>query len=243
MGWGIAGGADYDLAAGWWGSADLSVTYATTTMTATVEGKRYRPHFDLWTIWGAFSPVPYHSARGSVTVRALPQVRLHARGERYRFDAAELSTPLVAYQRDGWRAEVGATIEPASGWTLDGAYNREFGPGAASAGTGGSVTYQPARAYRVTLYGSSLDRPLEFRFSESVLRLIGVDGSADVSERLRVSFGAEHYAEQRRRPDPAAIDWSQWRITAGVVLLFARGGDLGDLPPAIRRMPSGSNDR
>jgi hypothetical protein len=239
----VAGGADYDIAAGWWGSAELSVAYATRAVTASVEARRYRPHFDLWTIWGAFSPVPYRSLRGTITGRPWLPVRLHARGEVYQFDPAEASTPLVEYQRDGWRGEVGATVEPAKGWTLDGGLTREFGPGASSAGTGGSVTYAPTSTARVTLYGSWLDRPLEFRFSESVLKMVGVDGGTDIGDRVRLTFGALRYAEERRRPDAAAFDWTQWRITAGVAVLFNRGADLENLPPAIRRMPGGRNAR
>ena len=242
-GWTVSGGADYDMAAGWWGSADLSLAYTTRAITASVEARRYRSHFDLWTIWGAFSPVPYTSAKASFSARAFRQLRLHARGERYRFDAAGAETPLVSYERDGSRMELGATLDPASGWILDAGYTRDFGPGAASVGTGASVTYAPARNYRVTLHGSSLDRPLEFRFSESVLKVIGVDGSVDVSERVRLSIAATRYAERRRRPDAAAFDWNQWRLNAGLVLLLARGADLGNLPPAIRRMPGGRSER
>ena len=44
-------------------------------------------------------------------------------------------------------------------------------------------------------------------------------------------------------PDAAAFDWDQWRVTAGFVVLFSRGADLENLPPAIRRMPGGRNDR
>jgi hypothetical protein len=242
-GWTVAGGFDYDIAAGWWGSADLSVVYANRRTTASLEARRYRPHFDLWTIWGAFSPVPYRSLRGNVTVRAARPLQLHARGEVYRFDPAEASTPLVSYETDGWRGELGATIEPARAWIVDGGITREFGPGASSATTGGSVTYSPTSGTRVSLYGSWLDRPLEFRFSESELRVWGADGGADLSDRVRLSFGAMHYDEQRHRPDAAAFDWSQWRITAGVIVLFARGADLENLPPAIRRMPGGRNGR
>ena len=242
-GWSVSGGADYDLAAGWWGSADLSLGYATRAVTASVGARRYRPHFDLWTIWGAFSPVPYRSFRGDVSVRATRQIQIHARGERYRFENADVATPLVRVEQDGWRGEVGITVLPVAGWTVDGGYTREFGPGAASVGMGGSVTYAPTRAYRVSVHGSTLDRPLEFRYNESVLRVFGIDADGDVAERVRLSLGASRYAEERRRPDPAAFDWSQWRLTARAVLLFGRGADLGNLPPAVRRMPGGRSAR
>lgn len=239
----VSGGADYDIAAGWWGSAELAVAYATRKVSGTVEARRYRPHFDLWTIWGAFSPVPYKSLRATVTGRPWRRVQLHGRGEVYRFDPTEASTPLVEYETDGWRGELGATVEPARAWTVDGGITREFGPGAASAGLGGSVTYAPSRSARLSAYASWLDRPLEFRFSQSELHMFGFDGGIDVNERTRLTFGAMQYKEERKRPDAAAFDWNQWRITAGVVLLFSRGADLDNLPPAIRRMPGGRNER
>ena len=239
----VSGGADYDIAAGWWGSADLSVMYATRNITGTLEARRYRPHFDLWTIWGAFSPVPYKSLRGTVTGRPWRRLQLHARGEVYRFDPADASTPLVEYETDGWRGELGATVDAGRGWTIDGGITREFGPGAASTGSGGSVTYAPTRAMRVSAYASWLERPLEFRFSESVLKMAGFDGGIDLNERVRLTAGAMRYSENRNRPDAAAFDWTQWRITAGMVVLFARGADLENLPPAIRRMPGGRNAR
>lgn len=238
-GWSVTGGADYDLAAGWWGSADASLGYARRAVTASVGVRRYRPQFDLWTIWGAFSPVPYHATHAQVAVRAMPQVQLRARGERYRFENAETATPLVNVEQSGWRGEVGFTAWPAAGWTLDGGYEREHGPGAASTGASGSVTYAPTATWRVMVHGATLDRPLEFRYAESVLHVFGIETEAQPRERLRVAFGATRYVENRRRPDAAAFDWGQWRVTLRAILSFGRGDDLGGLPPAVRRMPGG----
>lgn len=50
-GWSLAGGADYDLARGWWGSGDLTLRYGHTRFGAAAGIRRYRPYFDLWTIW------------------------------------------------------------------------------------------------------------------------------------------------------------------------------------------------
>jgi len=238
-GWSVTGGADYDMAAGWWGSAEVSLGYARRAVSGSVGARRYRPHFELWTIWGAFSPVPYHATQAQLAVRAIAQVQLRARGEWYRFENSETATPLVDVLRSGWRGEIGFTAWPAAGWTLDGGYEREYGPGAASAGASGSVTYAPAGTWRVMVHGATLDRPLEFRYAESVLQVYGVEGEAEPRERLRVSVGATRYVEDHRRPDAAAFDWGQWRLTLRAVLSFGRGDELGGLPPAVRRMPGG----
>jgi hypothetical protein len=217
-----------------------TVGYATRSVNASIGARRYRPHFDLWTIWGAFSPVPYRAVNGQLTVRALPQLQLRARAERYRFDESETATPLVDVERSGWRGELGATASPAPGWTIDAGYHREFGPGSASVGTSGAVTYAPPDApYRVTLHGATLERPLEFRYNDAALRMYGVDAEAEPGPRVRVALGASRYVEDRRRPDAAAIDWGQWRVMLRTLVSLGRGDDLGGLPPAVRRMPGG----
>jgi len=242
--WSVTGGADYDLAAGWWGSAEATVGYAAPSVSGSLGVRRYRPHFDLWTIWGMFSPVPYHAVQGQVTVRALRQVQLRGRAEGYRFDNAEAETPLVDVEQSGWRGEVGATAWLATAWTIDAGFHYEYGPGAASTGASGSVTFEPPNhTYALTAHAASMDRPLEMRFSESVLNLFGMDGSIEPRSGMRLELGAIHYAEKRNRPDAAAMDWGQWRVTLRAVLAFGSGGDLGHLPPAIRRMPGGRAER
>jgi hypothetical protein len=244
--WSVTGGADYDLAAGWWGSAEVTLGYANRDVNSSLGVRRYRPHFDLWTIWGAFSPVPYRAVQAQINIKTLRQVQLRARGERYRFDDADVSTPLVKVEQSGWRGELGLTASPAPSWTIDAGYHREFGPGAASVGTSASVTYAPAGPdgpYAVTVHGAALDRPLELRFSESVLHLYGIEGRVEPQPGLRVELGAVRYAEDRRRPDPAAIDWGQWRVTLRAVFSIGSGDDLDHLPPATRRMPGGRAQR
>jgi hypothetical protein len=235
-GWSVTGGADYDLAAGWWGSAEATLGYATRDVTGSLGVRRYRPHFDLWTIWGAFSPVPYRAVQAQMTVKASRQFQVHASGERYRFDDADVATPLVQVEQSGWRGELDATAWPAPEWTLEAGYTREFGPGAASVGSSASVTYAPPGRYSLTLHGARLDRPLELRFSESVLDLYGVEGRLEARPGVRLELGALRYVEDRQRPDPAAIDWNQWRVTVRAVFAFGNSGDgLGHLPPAVRR--------
>ena len=242
--WSLAAGADYDLAAGLWGSAEATLGYATPAVTSAVGVRRYRPHFDLWTIWGAFSPVPYNAIQAQVTVKAMPHVEIRGRGERYRFDDAGVSTPLVEVEQSGWRGELGLTATPRPEWTIDAGYTREFGPGAAVAGTSASITYQPSKLYAITAHGAAMDRPLELRFSESVLHLYGIEGRIQPQPGLELELGAERYAEQRQRPDPAAMDWSQWRVTLRAVFsIGSSDDDLRNLPPATHRMPGGRAQR
>ena len=81
----VTGGAEYDLANTWFGNADLSLRYTTSVVTALVGARQYRPHFDLWTIWGAFSPVPYHAVNAALWVRPIARLELRGRWERYAY--------------------------------------------------------------------------------------------------------------------------------------------------------------
>jgi hypothetical protein len=239
----LAGGADYDIAAGWWGSAEASLTYAQPKVQASVGARRYRPHFDLWTIWGAFSPVPYHAVQASVAVTAIRRLELRGRWERYEFEEAEAATPLFDAKRDGWRWELGGTYHPVTGWAVDASYREEYGPGAGVAAVAGTITYEPSRRLTVVLLGSQATRPLEFRFNEAEVRVLGVDAQLEPSQRVRLGASLDRYREVHRRPDAGAFDWNQWRMSARVVLLFGSSADLRGLPPSIRMLPGGRSER
>jgi len=233
----IGVGADYDLAAAWWGSAEGSVSYVAPRWRATLLGRRYRPHFDLWTIWGVFSPVPYRSVQTSVAVAVIPRLEVRGRYERYRFDDAEADTPLLDVKRDGWRLGLGFTARPAPQWAVDAGYEREYGPGASAVGSSGTLTYEPTRRLRIAALVSAIARPLEFRFNEAVVRVYGLDAQLAPSERLRIGLTAQRYQEEHERPDAAAFDWSQWRLSARVAIAFGTEIDVRGLPPAIRMLP------
>jgi len=235
----IQGGSDWDLAMREWGSAEGSVTYASSRLSATAGARRYRPTFALWTIWGAFSPVPYHVTFGRVRVRAADWLDLRVSGERYAYAPADVSTALVSLESSGWRYDVGATATVWSGLTVDGGYQADFGPGASEAGASATISYAPDARLLITLQGATLQRPLEFRFDESRLKSIGLDVRANVTTTLRVGVGGVYYDEGRHRPDAQAVDWNQFRVTAFATLSLGKGADLRGIPPAVRRMPVG----
>jgi hypothetical protein len=218
---------------GLWGTSDLAVRYDTPRLSADGGLRRYRPHFDLWTIWGAFSPVPYVATHGSVSGSPLRRLRLRAGGERFWFDDSGAETALVSSEDEGWRWSFGATLVVDPRLTLDAGYRAEFGPGASSRSWEGRATYLPAATLSLSAYGSTLTRPLEFRFADAQVDAIGLDAEFRPSDRLRFAVSGGQFFEDRRRPDAAAFDWNQFRLEARVTYLF--GLDQNRLPPAIRR--------
>jgi hypothetical protein len=230
----LSGGTEYDLAQGWWGSSDLSLRYSADRLSADAGVRRYRPFFELWTIWGAFSPVPHTAVAGSIALAPLHQLSLRVSGERYWFDDSGAETALARFEDDGWRFSLAATASLDSALTIDGGYHAEVGPGANSRTWDGRVTWVPVAAVSVSLFGSTLTRPLEFRFDEAQVDAVGVDAEFRPSETLRLALSGSQYFEDRRRPDARAFDWNQFRVQARVTWLFGSDADQVRLPRALR---------
>lgn len=237
----VNGGADYDLAFGELGSLDatLAVTIPSAHTSVALGGRRYRPYFELWSIWGAFSPIPYHAGFLSVAVTPHTRVQVRARGEVYGFDAAGAATPLAPVDDDGWRASLGATYRHAPTLIVSADYHIDKGPGAGTIGLDGSVYWRPMP--RIGLRGSvaNLQRVLELRFNEADVWLYGVDADVQVVDQVRAFGGLTYYDEQRDRPDAAAFSWHQLRIHTGLRLSLGSGADRATLPAAILRIPEG----
>ncbi len=229
----LSGGADYDLASDEMGSAEGTADFTRGPVNVSVGGRRYRPQFDLWTIWGAFSPVPYRAGTAAFRVRPIQRLSLSARGEIFRFEPTGAETGLASYEDSGWRWSVEATAAMRPDLDATAGYRREIGPGAASAGFDLSASYHPDEKFSLLLYGASLERPLEFRYDVSDVQSVGLRAEFRPTSRLALAVGGSRYSESRERPDAASFDWNQFRLDARVTFLFNSGADLARLPPAV----------
>ena len=230
-----AGGLDYNMAEGRLGSADFTLTYLQPRFSLSGGARRYRPYFSLWTLWGAFSPVPYNAVNASAQVRAIGWLSLHARGEGYRYENANSVTGLVPQLEDsGWRATTGATAALNQRWTLDGNYHLEHGPGAAGRFVDGAVSYTPNDRYSFDVYGGSMARPLELRFYDATSRWIGGRSEWRLNDQRRVWADIALVDDDRERPDASASSLAQFRLQAGLSVAFGSRADRMPLPPARR---------
>lgn len=231
----LGGGAEYDLGQGWWGSSDLWLRYNANRLSADAGVRRYRPFFELWTIWGAFSPVPYTSIDGSIAVAPVQELRIRVSGERYWYDDSGAETAFARFADHGWRFSLGGTGVVAPWLTIEGGYHAEVGPGANSRTWDGRATLLPVPALSLALFGSTLTRPLEFRYEEAQVDAVGIDAEFRPTETLRLALSGSQYFEDRRRPDARAFDWNQFRVQARVTWLFGSDADQVRLPRALRR--------
>jgi hypothetical protein len=228
-----SGGLDYNIAEAELGSADLAVTYLHSRFSVTGGVRRYRPYFSLWTLWGAFSPVPYNAVRASAEYRATGWLTLHARGERYHYESADIATGVVPQFEDrGWRTSAGADARLGPHWTIDGNLSLEHGPGASGRYADGSVTYRPSARYSFDLYGGTMSRPLELRYYDATSRWIGARAELQVGAQRRLWTDVALVADDRQRPDASASSLDQLRVRLGLSLTLGSGADRTPLPPA-----------
>ncbi len=226
------GGGDYNIAEGNSGSADLSLSYLRPKYSLTGGVRRYRPYFNLWTLWGAFSPVPYSAYNGSAEWRISSSLSLRARGERYWYDDAEISTALVPHLADrGWRFSSGVSASLGSRWTTDWNVSIDRGPGAAGDYFDGSLRYAPNDRLSASVYGGSLARPLELRYYDAESKWVGARADWQTAWP-RVWIDGMVADDQRNRPDAAASSLNQVRLRAGMSISFGSAADRVPLPPA-----------
>jgi hypothetical protein len=228
-----AGSVDYNIAEGRVGNADVTLTYTRPRLSVTGGARRYRPFFSLWSLWSAFSPVPYNAVNASADVRATDRLTLHARGEAYRYENAGVSTALVPNLEDrGWRTSGGGTATLNPRWSVDGNLGFEHGPGASARFADAAVRWAPNAAYAFDLHGGALDRPLELRFYDASSLWIGARGERQFGADYRLWADATLVNDERDRPDASASSLSQFRIRTGVSASFGSSADRLPLPPA-----------
>lgn len=231
--WRAAAGLDYDIAQGRSGSADIALTHLRPRTTATAGVRRYRPYFSLWTLWGAYSPVGYTSVHGTARIRASERLGVSLRGERYRYDDAEISTALLPQLRNsGWRGNISASLRLAEQWTVDASVAGEAGPGAGGRFLDGGVEYAASEKLTLALYGGRLQRPLELRYYDADNAWVGARGEWNPEARRRLWGEFSITSDERERPDRSAWTLTTLRVRAGVSLTFGTNADRAPLPPA-----------
>jgi hypothetical protein len=183
--------------------------------------RRYAPYFELWTIWGAFSPVAYTEGSGSAEWTVSRALRVRAGGGYRDYEDTNTEADFLPIQGDGWRASTGAVLL-RRGWTLTADAGVLQGFGAYRS----SLDISAARelgGFRLGVFASGSQQFAEFRFGEGISRGIGSAGSwsgGSVSVDASVAV-FRHLYENR----PAVADYNQVRGRLGIT--YAIGRDPG----------------
>lgn len=217
----------YDLATETTNLARLAVSAPLGAgLRASGEVRKYAPFFELWTIWGAFSPVGYQEARARLDWTS-PTGRLSARAYgTYRVygdtDTRDIA-PDLEVQDDAVRFALGGRYLINETMTVDGEFRYDEGYGSSRSGGDLSVqrTFGPGKV--VGLRATGFESFSEFGVGSGRVLGGGVHGAMPVGF-ARVQANAMFYKhEQSDRP--RILDLNQARLN--LILEVPIGGDPG----------------
>lgn len=184
------------------------------------EVRRYHPYFELWTIWGAFSPVGFDEVRAGATW-SRRDGRLIARGEVSYREYGDAGTDAPDdFSDTGWGVGSNMTWSPTEPWSAELSYRIEGGFGAGR-WDGQAVVRREAGEKSVALQAVAFQRLYEFRLGEGTVFGFGGEGAVPLSDRGRVF--ASIMAYRQRGGMQTAMDWNQRR--ASVRFEWVLGGE------------------
>jgi hypothetical protein len=195
-------------------------------LTLVAEARRHVPFFELWTIWGAFSPVGY--SEGSATLSwSDPRSRLllQARGGWRRYEDTDAGLTFLPIERDGWRIGADGMWRATDQWTVFAATHAELGFGAARSDADAGVRWEPSRRVFAGARVAGFQSAYEFRVGEGRVFAVGLDGGARIGQSVRVLGDVSMYRHDFSEGAPST-DWSQTR--ASLRLEWTIGRDPGE---------------
>ena len=181
-------------------------------LRATGELRKYRPFFDLWTIWGVFSPVGFREAKGRLDwMNSTRGLGAYAYGSYLDYEDTDVSpAATVSLQDRSWRLGGGARYAISDDMALNGEYRYEVGYGASRSGGDLSLrrTFGP-KTY-LSIQGTAFESFSEFRIGSGQVVGGGLQGATPI-RNANLQAGIMYYRHfQYERP--ATVDFGQTRF-------------------------------
>ena len=221
---------DYDVAFNRIGKAHLRAQAPLLGSRLILEAtaRRYQPWFDLFTIWGFFSPVAYHEGELRATWRPLRPLRVWGTGAFRRYEESNAPIILGGIEREAVRGELGAEWQASRQLSFDGTFRWEEGAGAFLSSGDATVRWSPGERFAVFLNGTAFQQIEEYRVGEGAVLGFGGGTEMELLPRTRLLTGANLYRQNFENRSSAA-DWNQLRAYASLNIGF------GEDPGAARR--------
>jgi len=236
----VSGGADYDFAFGRVGKASISVARALPAARARVvaTARRYVPYFELWTIWGFFSPVAYHEGELAAAWSPAETASVTASAAYRRYGDADAPVVFDPLEEDALRLAASGAWSPDERWTLRGSYAWENGVGAFRSTGSLRAAWRASETVEVALRAAAYQQIREFRVGEGAVWSGGADGSWAIADGAALTVGLDAY-RQTFENRPSAFDWTQLRGWSAFTVRF--GGEPGASAPRLppRLLPGG----
>ena len=221
------GSLDYDFVFGQLGKGHLTLRSALPGSWGLIEltGRRYVPYFDLNTIWGFFSPTPYHEAEVSGTLLQLRPLTVWAAAGLRQYGDAEISVlgPPIADRSERYR--VGAAYR-AERWSASGEYRLETGFGAFLSSGDVTVRWDVHPNLRLDVRGAAFQQIEQFRVGDNTVLGGGLGGVVGLPFDITLRAGVDYYTQayENRGGNP---DWNQVRAHSVLVIPFGRDPGMG----------------
>jgi hypothetical protein len=182
-------------------------------LTLSAWGRTYKPFFELWTIWGAFSPVGFKEAGVTGAWRlAWRSAKIAAQAAYRTYPDTWAGTTFGEYRTDGWRVGLSGALTVAPLWTLEGSYHADVGLGSAKSSTSARVQRQLGDGAYLGFNATAFQTAYEFRVPEGVVWGLGADAAAPLGSRSR-AFASAAWYHHRTDNNGSVPDWSQLRLT------------------------------
>lgn len=223
----ISAAAEYDFSRQQVGTAHVRAQLPVVGRRVLLEAtaRRYVPYFELWTIWGYFSPVGYNEVllQGSWRLDEGVGVRAAASVRGYRESHAPIF--LEPLSQRSWRTELAGRWRMTHALALDGAYALEGPVGAFVSSGDAALTFEPAERIAVRVRGSAWRNIEEFRIGQGTVVGAGAGLDARLWSGARAAAGVDLF-RQTRDGGIAAADWNQLRSWLTLQIGFGRDPGL-----------------
>jgi len=208
----VTGSMEGDVASRGVNAARLTVNYSIRRdLAVNAFARVYKPFFELWTIWGAFSPVGCNEIGAGAAWRpgARP-VDLQLDFARRSYSDANASTVFGDYRTDGWSLGATGSVRLAPPWLVQARYRMDLGFGAARSQASVRMQRDVGRGTHIAVSALAFERLFELRVAEGTVYGLGLDGRLRLGPRSALSGSLSTYRHYGNDGQPD-VDWSQLR--------------------------------
>ncbi len=180
-------------------------------LSGSLEYRHYVPFFELWTIWGAFSPIGYdEAAAAAYWGRDVDRLSLQLRGAVRRYQDTDEGLASEEMKNSGWRVSADGNVRLTSDWSTFGGVRTEIGFGASRTDGDLGLRWEPSRRGYLGVRASAWQSSYELRLGTGTVYGAGLDGGIRLRPDLRILGDVATYRHTYDDGAPSR-DWSQMR--------------------------------
>lgn len=216
----------YDFVSGDFNDARLHAQMPLGTQwNVSAQVRHYAPFFELWTIWGAFSPVGYNEEAISAGWASVDQrLRVNLSTSYRRYGDTDAGLGFLPLTNDGWTVGADGAWRVLPSWTLTGGYDVSVGFGASRSDFDAGVHWQRGSRLLLGVDGTAFQTVDEFSVGAGRVLGVALDGAVRMTDETNVRLDLAVY-HHTGVDTPQLENWNQRR--AMLVFGWTLGRDPG----------------